>query len=405
VIRIWNFLAGRAVPVDFEFTPEEKAFRKEVSDFLETEGPREWHKRKVTFFDMAGQEDFITVYREMAQKIGAKGWLSLHWPKEYGGQGLSPFYRLILREELTKHHSAGYDSIGAGIVAPALMLKGTEEQKRRHLPGIASGRVLWCETLSEPGHGSDMASIETFAKEESDCFIVNGQKIWTTYGHLADWSVIVARTDRNAIPKYRGLTFFLVDMKSPGITVNPIINMAGHHEFNEVFFDDVRILKENVVGGINQGFYVSMSLLDYERTADVGYAIATTLLEDIAEYARDNHLMNPTHERRLSELTTECEIARLIHYQVTWKQSKGILSNYDSALCKFGFELHQRVSEFGMQVLGPYNQLDEKSPLAPLYGRISSCYLRSLAHSIEQGTSEIVRDVIAQRGLNLPRLR
>ena len=391
--------------MDFKFTPEQEAFRQEVAGFLEKEGPQEWHKRKITFFDMASQEDFAKVYRDMTRKIGAKGWFSLHWPKEYGGQGLSPFYRLILREELAKHHSAGYDSIGAGIVAPALMLKGSEEQKRRHLPGIASGKVIWCETLSEPGHGSDMASLETSAKEESDCFVVNGQKIWTTYGHLADWNVIIARTDRNANPRYKGLTFFLMDMKTPGITVNPIINMAGHHEFNEVFFDDVRIPKENVVGGINQGFYVSMSLLDYERTADVGYAIATSLLNDIAEYAYENHLLNPIYENRLAELTAECEIARLIHYQVTWKQSQGILSNYDSALCKFGFELHQRVCEFGMQVLGPYGQLSEHSPLAPMYGRIPSCYLRSLAHSLEQGTSEIVRDVVAQRGLNLPRLR
>jgi len=382
-----------------------EAFREEVADFLKKEGPREWHKRKVTFFDMASQEDFVKVYREMAQKIGARGWLSLHWPVEYGGKGLSPFYRLILREELVKWHSAGYDCIGAAIVAPALLLKGSDEQKKKHLPGIASGKVIWCETLSEPGHGSDMAAMEAFAREESDCFVLNGQKIWTTYGHMADWNVVIARTDRNAKPGYKGLTFFLLDMKTPGITVNPIINMAGHHEFNEVFFDDVRIPRENVVGGLNQGWYVSMSLLDYERTADIAYQIAATLLNDIVEYAREKELMTPLYENRFAQLLTECEVARLIHYKVTWKQSQGILTNYDSALCKFGFELHQRVNEFGMQVLGPLNQLDEKSPLAPLSGRVASCYLRSLGHSIEQGTSEIVRDVIAQRGLNLPRLR
>ncbi|HSW58508.1 MAG TPA: acyl-CoA dehydrogenase family protein [Dehalococcoidales bacterium] len=391
--------------MEFKFSPELEAFRQEVSSFLEKEGPQEWHIKKVSFFDMAGQEDFIHIYRQMAQKIGAKGWFSMHWPKEYGGKDASPFYRLILREELTKYHSAGYDSIGAGIVAPALILKGSEAQKKKHLPGIASGQVIWCETLSEPGHGSDMAAMETFAKEEGDDFVVNGQKIWTTYGHFADWNALIVRTDRNIKPAYKGLTFLLVDMKTPGITVNPIINMAGHHEFNEVFFDDVRIPKENVVGGVNQGWYVCMSLLDYERTADVGYQVAATLLQDIADIGLKNGWLDAVKKHRLAQLTVECEVAKLVHYHATWKQSRGILTNYDSALNKFGFELHQRITEFGMQVLGPYSQFYEKSALAPVYGRIPSCYLRSLAHSLEQGTSEIVRDVIAQRGLELPRLR
>jgi alkylation response protein AidB-like acyl-CoA dehydrogenase len=392
--------------VDFKFTAEEEAFRQEVSAFLDIEGPTEWHQRKVSFFDASSQPNWIATYREMAQKLGARGWLSMHWPREYGGKGLSPFYRLILREELSSHHCPGYDSIGAGIVAPALILKGTEEQKKRHLPGISSGKVIWCETLSEPGHGSDMASIETFAKEEDDCFVVSGQKIWTTNGHFADWNALIVRTDRNTNPKYKGLTFFLLDMKTPGITVNPVINMAGHHDFNEVFFDDVRIPKENIIGGINQGWYVVMSLLDYERTSDPGYAIATTLLRDIADYARENHILDALSKNHLAELEVECEVARLLHYRVTSQQGKGIVSNYDSALCKlFGFELHQRVCEFGMQVFGSYSLLDEKSSLAPLQGRIPSCYLRSFGHSLEQGTSEIDRDVIAQRGLNLPRLR
>ena len=392
--------------MDFGFTPEQEAFRKEVSDFLDKEGPPEWAKKHVTFFDASSQKNWIEIHRAMAEKLGAKGWLSLHWPREYGGQGASPFYRLILREELARHHSPGYDSIGAGIVAPALMLKGSEEQKRKHLPGIAQGKVIWCETLSEPGHGSDLAAIEVFAREEADCFVVNGQKIWTTNGHFADWNALVARTDREVNPKYRGLTFFLHDMKTPGITVNPIINMAGHHEFNEVFFDDVRIPKENVVGGKNQGWYVVMSLLDYERTTDTAYIIAAALLEDMVEYARENNLLDPLMRNRLAELTAECEVARLLHYRVTWMQSQGLVPNYESAMSKmYSFELHQRVTEAGMQLLGHYSQLTEESARVPMYGRIPSCYLRSFGHSLEQGTSEIDRDVIAQRGLGLPRLR
>jgi alkylation response protein AidB-like acyl-CoA dehydrogenase len=392
--------------LEFAFHPEEEAFRQEVADFLEREVPQEYREKRLTFFDMSSQHDWIPVHRRMAEKLGEKGWLSLHWPKEYGGQDKSPFYRLILREELSRYHSPGYDSIGCGIVAPAILLKGTDEQKKRHLPGIASGRVMWCETLSEPNHGSDLAAIDVFAKEEADGFVVNGQKTWTTNGHFADWNALIARTDRAASPNYRGLTFFLVDMKTPGITVNPIINMAGHHEFNEVFFEDVRIPKENEVGGLNKGWYVVMSLLDYERTTDTVYAVAGTYLNDLAEYARKNGLLDAVMRNRLAQLKADVEVARLFHYRVTWMQSQGMVPNYESAMSKmFSFELHQRVSEFGMELAGQYSQLAEGSDRVPMYGRIPSCYLRSFGYSLEQGTSEIDRDVIAQRGLGLPRLR
>ena len=392
--------------MDFAFSPEEEAFRQEVAAFLEKEVPREYREKRLTFFDMSAQHDWIQVHRRMAEKLGAKGWLSMHWPQEYGGKGVSPFYRIILREELARYHSPGYDSIGCGIVAPAILLKGSDEQKKKHLPGIVSGKVIWCETLSEPNHGSDLAAIDVFAKEEADCFVVNGQKIWTTNGHFADWNALVVRTDRVASPNYRGLTFFLVDMKTPGITVNPIINMAGHHEFNEVFFEDVKIPKENIVGGLNKGWYVVMSLLDYERTTDTVYAIAGTYLEDLTEYARKNNRMTPIIENKIAQLRVECEVAKLLHYRVTWMQGKGLIPNYESAMSKmFSFELHQKVSALGMEIAGQFSQLTEESARVPMFGRIPSCYLRSFAFSLEQGTSEIDRDVIAQRGLGLPRLR
>jgi alkylation response protein AidB-like acyl-CoA dehydrogenase len=392
--------------MDFLFSPEEEAFRQEVSDFLDKEAPQEWQKRKVSFFDMSGQENWIAIHRDISRKLGAKGWLSMHWPEEYGGRGLSPFYRLILREELARYHCPGYHSLSVDFVGPAILHKGSEELKKRHLPGIASGKIMWCEGLSEPGHGSDLASIETFAREEDDCFVVNGQKIWTTYAHFADWMFVLARTDREAQPSYRGLTFFLVDMQTPGITVNPIINMAGHHDFNEVFFDDVCVPKENVVDGVNKGWYVAMSLLDHERTSDLGYAISGTLLDDIVEEARELGILDDESKRRIAELVAEIEVARLTHYHVTWMQSQEKVTNYEAAMCKLlGFESIQHVAEFGMKVFKHYGLLSDASSLAPLYGRISSCYFRSFGHSMEAGTSEIDRDVIAQRGLGLPRLR
>jgi alkylation response protein AidB-like acyl-CoA dehydrogenase len=392
--------------VDFKFTPEQEAFRREVADFLDKEAPPEWLKRRLTLFDASSLDNWVVTYRAMAEKLGAKGWLSLHWPREYGGQGASLFFLLILIEELFKRHSPGYDPFGLGIVAPALLLKGSEEQKRRHLPGIAQGKVIWCETLSEPSHGSDLAAIEVFAREEDDSFVVNGQKIWTTNAHIADWNVLLVRTDREATPKHRGLSLFLVDMKTPGITVNPIINMAGHHDFNEVFFDDVRIPRENMVSEKNQGFYVVMSLLDYERTCDPVYALVATYLEELMEYARENNLLDSLWRNRLAQLTADCEVARLLHYRVVWMQSQGIVPNVESATSKvYNFELHQRACEAGMELLGHYSQLKEGSAWVPMYGRIPSCYLSSIGSSLMQGTSEIDRDVIAQRGLGLPRLR
>jgi alkylation response protein AidB-like acyl-CoA dehydrogenase len=217
---------------------------------------------------------------------------------------------------------------------------------------------------------------------------------------------VLARTDRQAQPNYRGLTFFLVDMKTPGITVNPIINMAGHHDFNEVFFDEVRIPKTNIVDVVNCGWYVAMALLDFERTSDLGYAIAGTLLDDIAEDAREFGLLDAESRRRKAELAIECEVARLTHYHVTWMQAQNKVTNYEAAMCKLlGFEAIQHVAEFGLKVFKQYGTLADDSPLAPLFGRIASCYLRSFGHSMEAGTSEMDRDVIAQRGLGLPRLR
>ncbi len=186
--------------MDFAFTPEEEAFRQEVAAFLEKETPPEYRRNRVTYFDMSSQPGWIEQHRRMAEKLGEKGWLSIHWPEAYGGRDKSPFYRLILREELSRYHAPGYDSIGVGIVAPAILLKGTEEQKKRHLPGIASGKMMWCETLSEPNHGSDLAAIETFAREDGEAYVVNGQKIWTTNGHFADWNALIARRTGRPAP-------------------------------------------------------------------------------------------------------------------------------------------------------------------------------------------------------------
>ncbi|MFH1487057.1 MAG: acyl-CoA dehydrogenase family protein [Chloroflexota bacterium] len=391
--------------MNFGFAPEEESLRKEVQEFLAREVTSSWRERPTAVFDIfySEGEEGTREHRLLARKLGARGWLSLLWPEEYGGKN-SLMLQLIVVEEVFGHRSPGYDIFGAGMIAPTLLKCATQEQKRRFLPDIAQGEVIWCEGLSEPGHGSDLASAETFAREDGDSFIINGQKIWTSAAHCADWMALVARTDREAVPKHRGISFFLVDMKSPGITVRPIANMAGQHEFNEVFFDDVRVPKENVLGEKNGGWKVVMTLLDFERSSIPIYAIANDYLAALVQYARDKGSKGTVLRNRLSGLAVECEIARLLHYRAAWIRDKGAVPNYESAVNKlFTCELNQRLAAAAMELLGLHGQLVEGSPRAPLHGQGPFNYLRCVGNTLEMGTSEIDRDIIAQRGLGLPR--
>ena len=391
--------------MDFEFTQEEEAFRQEVRKFIETEYlGTEWKGRVRGFIDcyVSGESDeewgFV---RAMAQKLANKGWLSLAWPEKYGGRN-SLFLQLILVEELGNSGCPGWDHFGIGMLAPTLIAIGSEEQKERFLPGIAKGGTFWCECLSEPNAGSDLASSQTRAVENDDHFLIDGQKIWTTLAHRADWGMVLARTDPSQ-PKHRGLSFFLVDMKTSGIIVNPIIDNAGHHEFNEVFFDDVKVSKDNLVGGKNQGWRVVMTLLDFERSGLPFYAMARLNLEDILNYVRQRKHLNPVLRNQLAELMVECEAGRLAHYRVVWMQSKGIIPDYESAMNKlYNLELCQKVILTGMQVIERYGVLLPESKWAPLRGRLPLIYLRSVGYTVEAGSSEIERNIIALRGLGLP---
>jgi len=386
--------------MEYRFSPEEERFRQEVRSFLRQELPPDYMGA-----DDLGEEDWEFTL-QMRRKLAQKGWLTLHWPKEYGGMDASFMTQLIFNEEMSYHRAPGRDIFGTRMLANTLFIWGTEEQKRTFLPPIARGEVQWCQGYSEPESGSDLASVKTTAVEEGDFFVVNGSKIWTSLAHKADWMMLLCRTDPTA-EKHRGLSFLLVDMHSPGVTVRPIINMAGIHSFNQVFFDNVKVPRKNLVGEKNRGWYVAVTLLDFERSGVDYSASARRNLEDLARFLREadpDRARDPRVRNALAELYIEAEVGRMIAYRVADIQAKGQVPNKESSMSKvFGTELVQRVANFGLAVMGPYAQLVKGSKWARLQGFFQRTWLLSFSATIAAGTSEVQRNIIATRGLGLPR--
>ena len=394
--------------MDISFTPQEEDFRDEIRGFLSAELPADWDPLAQPGRTPDERHAFT---REMAGKLAGKGWLTLAWPEEYGGQGRSIMEQVIYREEMSYWNVPGTD-LGTGAISwvgPVLMLAGTDEQKREHLPPITRAERYWCTLYSEPGSGSDLASLQTSAVRDGDDYVINGQKIWTSSAHIADWGWLAARTNPDA-PKHRGISLFMVDMKSPGVETRPIVNMAGSHEFNEVYFDDVRVPSANLVGTEDRGWYTLAVALDFERSG-VGYsASARRTLETLAEYAKQTERNgeplseDPTIRRKLARRFVETEVSRRLSYKVAWMQSEGMAPNAEASMSKmYGTELTQRVARTGMEILGMAGQLSAGSKWAPLSGHVQRSYLMSVSSTIAAGTSEIQRNIIAQRGLGLPR--
>ena len=388
--------------MNYNDTPEEAAFRQEVKDFLAKELPSE----KVD----APADGFPRPSKEWTRKLADRKWIAPAWPREYGGAGLSVMEQFIFNNEMAEARAPRVGGIATGFAGPTLIVHGTEEQKKKYLPGILSGDDVWCQGYSEPGSGSDLASLQTRAVRDGDDYVVNGQKIWTSGGHLASQMILLARTDPDA-PKHRGITYFIVDMKSPGIQVRPLINMADTHEFNEVFFEDVRVPAKNVIGDENRSWYLAQTTLSFERS-NIGSAIGTRQnIEDMVKFARESDAStlahNPSLRTELVERFIEAGVAQQMSFKIVSMQAReGVPAGHEASVAKmYGTELNQRVYGTGMKMLGLYGQLDNKSegPDVPMKGRIKYQYLRSVANTIEGGTSEIQRNIIATRGLGLPR--
>ncbi|MGD0765223.1 MAG: acyl-CoA dehydrogenase family protein [Dehalococcoidia bacterium] len=390
--------------MDFRDSPEEAAFRKEVVDFIEKEAPKLERGTKIEEALMQGGPWF--------RKLAERGWIAPAWPKQYGGAGMSQVEQFIFNEEMAIHRAVRplHLIIGLGMAGPTIIVHGTEEQKQKWLPGMLAGTDVWCQGYSEPEAGSDLAALRTHAVKDGDDYVLNGQKIWSTIAHYAKWMICLARTDLDA-PKHKGITYFVIDMKSPGLDVRGLTNMADTHEFNEVFFDNVRVPKENVLGEENRGWYVAMTTLDFERSS-VGSAIGMRQeVEEMIEYALayQNEPIsalrsNPMLRYEMADRLIETEVGRMLSYRIASMQGRGLIPNYEASVLKvYSAELHQRIARTQIKVLGMYSALAPGGELAPLGGRWCHQYLRSVGYTIEAGTSEIQRNIVAQRGLGLPR--
>ena len=390
--------------MEFKFTAEDEEFRTELRAFMKTELPDPW--------EGAGrypEDDDWDLNRVIRQKMAEKGWLTMHWPEEYGGQNASPVKSAIYNEEIAYMRAPGRDIFGVRMLGPTLMIHGSEEQKKTHLPSVAKGEIQWCQGYSEPESGSDLASLSTRAVRDGDELVINGAKVWTTMAHRADWIMLLTRTDPDA-PKHRGISFVLVDMKSPGVSVRPIINMAGGHEFNQVTFDDVRVPRANVVGDEDRGWYVAVTLLDFERSGIDYSASARRLLDDTKEFATETKrnglplIEIPWVRTLMADRYIDCEVARLMAYNVAYMQSQDLIPTKEASMSKvFGSEVVQRVTEASLDILGMYGTLGREDKWAPLKGRVQENWMNAFAGTIAAGTSEIQRNIIAGRGLGLPR--
>ena len=389
--------------MDFAFTPDEEAFRAEVRAFLDAELPADWEGGG-DFDDEDRQRDHEEFVQAFGRKLAARKWLALPWPQEYGGLGASVMQQVIYNEEIAYRRAPAAFSMGVAWVGPALMIYGTDEQKQRFLPPIADGSEVWCTLYSEPGSGSDLASLQTRAIRDGDEYVINGQKIWTSGAHHADWGWLAARTDPDA-PKHRGISMLLLDMKAPGVSVRPLINMANGHAFNEVFFDNVRIPAANLVGTENRGWYHLAVSLDFERSSISGSAGAQRTFEDLLAFVRaEKPALSTAMRARLADLQIEINVARNLSYRIAAMQQQGQVPNYEASAAKiFSAELSQRLAAVGINLLNLYGQLDEPSPYAPLKGRFERGYLQTVSATIGGGTSEVNRNVVATRGLGLPR--
>ncbi len=386
--------------MDFAFTPEEERFRAELRAFLDAELPAWW---RGMFVD---DERVFPETRRICRLLAERGWLTMAWPREHGGQDAGVWQQTIVREEMWAHDEPrGPQYMNLNYIGPCIMRFGSDEQKRRFLPPMAAGRVIWTQGFSEPGAGSDLAAATTRATDHGSHFVLNGQKIWNSYADApADWCFLLARTDP-AAPKHHGLAVFLVDMRTPGISVRPIGSMAGPHELNEIFFDNVRVPADCLLGGKTQGWEIVTAGLTFERVGVARYARAGRIIEALVDYVKQARLADdPDVRHKLADLRVRCEAAKLLSYRVISMQAHGQVPSVEASIARLhNTQIEQLVGHVGLEILGLGGQLTHDAEQAPLKGLLHRQWTRNIPTTIAAGTLEIQKNIIARRGLGLPR--
>jgi len=388
----------------FNDTPELAEWRTQVKGFVKDNWGTTDPADEEDPFSGGGNQKKISTWLD---KLGANGWLAPAWPKKYGGADMSVMEQFVLNQEL---HEVGAPTSRQmlNLVGPTIMLHGTDDQKAEHLPPMLRGEVAWCQGFSEPGSGSDLASLQTRAVRDGDDYVVNGQKIWTSGAHRADWMFMMARTDPDA-PKHRGISYLLLDMKSPGVSVRPLINLADGHIFNEVFFEDVRVPARNRIGEENRGWYVGTTTLDFERSNIARAINAHKSVAKIAGYvharAKAGAPVSAAYRTEVADRAIETAVCEMFSYIVISIQARGGVPNMEASMCKmYGSELSQRIAYTKMHVTGMKGQYRKPEGLEADYGLNSAMdYMTTVPATIAAGTSEIQRNIIATRGLGLPR--
>jgi alkylation response protein AidB-like acyl-CoA dehydrogenase len=395
--------------LDFTLTPDQEAFRQRVRTWLEANIPDDWTKFGLS--EVPRPEAYAFLRKWQATLYDA-GFIGVTWPKEYGGQGLTFVEEMILHQEMALQKSPPMlNVLGVGMAGPTIIAYGTEEQKKRYPAKILSCEEIWCQGYSEPNAGSDLASLQTRAVKDGEHWVINGQKVWTSLAHIADWMMLLARTEPEA-PKHKGITYFLLDMKTPGVTVKPLKQLTGDAEFNEVFFDNVRVHESRVLGGVNNGWAVGLTTLMYERLAlgfglQVRLRISVDQLVDMARRMEKNGravTKDPVMRQKLAQLWIDTESLKYTGARAVTRLLKGELPGPEASAGKMMWvETHQRLQELAMEIQGPYSQLARGAAAAVDGGLWQYSFLRSRANSIEGGTTEIQKNIIGERVLGLPK--
>ncbi|MBV9829903.1 MAG: acyl-CoA dehydrogenase [Alphaproteobacteria bacterium] len=395
--------------MDFADAPDHAAFRREFRDWLDANLTDDLKVEDASDSRVAPDRETLEKRIAWQKKMYAAGWVGISWPKEYGGRGASFIQKIIFDEEYFDAHAPilpGHSALN--LLGPTLIQLGTEAQKKKHLQRILAGEERWCQGFSEPGAGGDLASLRTRAVDMGDHFVVNGQKVWTSGAHFADWCFLLVRTDPDA-PKHHGITYLLVDMKTPGITVRPLVLLNKHRHFNEVFFEDVKVPKENVVGKINEGWKVAITTLMFERGGAGGRDHASQiarLLELAKQFpSRQEPAWRDSHIRQqLAQLAIDAQALKVTRLRGLTRQLRGEPPGPEGSILKlFGSELATRIADFSSTLLGPYATVETSTDTVPDAARWTNRVLGSRQYTIAGGTSEIQRNILGERVLGLPK--